>query len=151
MDGTSTTRMNRGQAYWLQLDLNAARRQLTSCYNELTSLRKENASLLAENAKLTRRIAGLTGQPSSPTPQIPSFVKPNTVARPRRKPGRSKGHEAALRPLPKKIDVKQDVPLPKDRRGKPRCPECHTQLAQLKHHRRIVEDIIPASGSRPAG
>lgn len=144
MDGTSTTRMDKGRAYWLQLDLNAARRQLTSCYNELASLRKENASLLAENAKLTRRIAGLTGQPSPSTPQIPSFVKPNTVDRPRRQPGRSKGHQAALRPLPKKIDVKQDVALPKDRRGKPSCPECHTQLAQLKHHRRIVEDIIPA-------
>ncbi len=144
MDGTSTTRMDKGRAYWLQLDLNAARRQLTSCYNELASLRKENASLLAENAKLTRRIAGLTGQPSPSTPEIPSFVKPNTVDRPRRQPGRSKGHQAALRPLPKKIDVKQDVALPKDRRGKPSCPECHTQLAQLKHHRRIVEDIIPA-------
>ncbi len=144
MDGTCTTRMDKGHAYWLQLDLNAARRQLTSCYNEVTSLRKVNASLLAENAKLTRRIAGLTGQPSPPTPEIPSFVKPNTVARPRRKPGRPKGHEAALRPLPKKIDLKQDVPLPKDCRGKPSCPECHTQLAQLKHHRRIVEDIIPA-------
>jgi hypothetical protein len=136
--------MDKGRAYWLQLDLNAARRQLTSCYNELASLRKENASLLAENAKLTRRIAGLTGQPSPSTPEIPSFVKPNTVDRPRRQPGRSKGHQAALRPLPKKIDVKQDVALPKDRRGKPSCPECHTQLAQLKHHRRIVEDIIPA-------
>ena len=143
MEGTCTTRMNRGHAYWLQLDLNAARRQLTSCYNEQTSLRKANASLWAENAKPTRRIAGLTGQPSSPTPQIPAFVKPNTVARPRRQPGRSKGHEAALRPLPKKIDLKQDVPLPKDGRGKPSCPECHTQLAQLKHHRRIVEDIVP--------
>ena len=105
--------MNRGHAYWLRVDLNAVRRQLTSCYNELTSLRKENASLLAENAKLTRRIAGLTGQPAPPTPEIPSFVKPNTVARPRRQPGRSKGHEAALRPLPKKIDLKQEVPLPK--------------------------------------
>ena len=75
---------------------------------------------------------------------MPSFVKPNTVDRPRRKPGRSKGHKAALRPLPKKIDVKQDVALPKDCRGTPSCPECRTQLTQLKHHRRIVEDIIPA-------
>lgn len=40
--------------------------------------------------------------------------------------------------------MKQDVPLPVDGRGKLCCPRCRTQLSEVKHHRRIVEDIIPS-------
>src|SRR5437667_8718983 len=45
---------------------------------------------------------------------LPPFVKPNLRRRRRKKPGRDVGHEAALRPLPRKIDHHQPVPLGTD-------------------------------------
>jgi hypothetical protein len=45
--------------------------------------------------------------------------------------------------MPRKIDVHQQVPLPIDDSGHACCPECRTQLSRVKHHRRIVEEIIP--------
>jgi transposase len=40
--------------------------------------------------------------------------------------------------------VHQQVPVPQDGAGKPSCPHCRTQLSQVKHHERVVEDIVPA-------
>jgi transposase len=71
-------------------------------------------------------------------------VKPNVPEKVRRKPGRPVGHEAALRPRPRKIDVHQDVALPVDRQRRLCCPQCRTQLNEVKRHRRIVEDIVPS-------
>jgi transposase len=34
--------------------------------------------------------------------------------------------------------------LPVDGPGKPSCPDCRTQLNEVEHHQRIVEDIIPS-------
>ena len=51
---------------------------------------------------------------------------------------------AALRPMPERIDVHEQVPLPLDAAGKASCLECRTQLADVKHHKNIVEDLIPA-------
>lgn len=145
MDGAAKTGINRrDHVYWLYKDLNAARAQLSRCYEEILSLRRDYASLQAENAKLKQRIADLTKASPPPAREIPPFVKPNIENHAKRKRGRPQGHEASLRPQPKKIDVKQNVALPKDSRGKPSCPACRTQLTQLKRHRRVVEDIIPA-------
>ena len=45
-------------------------------------------------------------------------MKANVPEHPRKRPGRPLGHEAALRPRPKKTDVHLNVPLPVDRRKK---------------------------------
>ena len=46
--------------------------------------------------------------------------------------------------MPDKIDVHQPVPAPVDEMGKACCPHCKTQLNDVEHHERIVEDIVPA-------
>jgi hypothetical protein len=150
MDGDpiAIARMYKERAHWLQLDVNALQRQLSAFAQENSSLRKDNTRLLAENARFRRRIDELTAVAPSPSsesePSVPAFVKANVPDRPRRKPGRKPGHPAALRPRPGKIDTHQEVPLPKDARGKLCCPHCHTQLNEVKHHRRMVEDIVPS-------
>jgi len=64
--------------------------------------------------------------------------------KPAKKPGRKKGHPAALRPMPDKIDIHEQVNVPIDNFGKPCCPECKSQLSDVQHHERIVEDTIPS-------
>jgi transposase len=137
--------MHERHAHFLQIENNTLRRDLSAKYEEALSLRQENTALKSENAKLQKRIADLTGKSSAPPARdVPAFVKANVPDRPGRRPGRKPGHPAALRPPPRNIDVKQDVPLPVDGRGKRCCPHCRTQLSKLKHHRRMVEDIIPS-------
>lgn len=147
MDGDAVTiaRMHERHAHFLQLENNTLHRDLSAKYKEVLSLRQENTALKSENAKLKKRLEEVTGKSvAKPEQEVPAFVKANVADRPRRGPGRKKGHAAALRPRPRKIDVKQDVPLPVDRRGKLCCPHCRTQLSDVKHHRRLVEDIIPS-------
>jgi transposase len=80
---------------------------------------------------------------SAPGP--PAWVKANAAKKPRRKPGRKKGHAAALRPMPAKIDQRIDVPLTRDSRGRELCPHCRTVLMKLLAHARIVEDVTPSN------
>jgi transposase len=146
-DLVSVARMHEQRAHFLQLEINGLRQRHSARYAELNVLRKRLAELEAENVKLKRRIAELTGRPSGEAEQVepPAFVKANVPEKVRRKPGRRKGHPAALRPRPRKINVRQDVALPVDEQGEVCCPHCRTQLSELKHHRRVVEDIIPSS------
>lgn len=147
MDGDpiAIARMHERHAHFLQLELNTLRRDLSTKYEETLSLRQENAALKSENARLKQQVDELTRQPSSkPERGVPAFVKANVSDRPRRRPGRKKGHAPALRPPPRKIDVKLEVPLPVDSLGKRCCPHCRTQLSHMKHHRRLVEDIVPS-------
>ena len=105
--------------------------------------------LEAENRRLRRRVKELTltAAAASPAPCLapspPAFVKASARGR-GRKPGRKKGHAAALRPVPQKIDVHQDVPLPRDERGRPACPHCNCSLGDVRGHERLVEDIVPS-------
>jgi hypothetical protein len=79
-------------------------------------------------------------------PTLPAFVKPNlTKARRRKKPGRKKGHKAALRHMPTKIDQHQQVPLKRDADHQPICPVCRVRLSKLRKHKRIIEDLIRSS------
>jgi transposase len=71
-------------------------------------------------------------------------VKANVPERAAKKPGRRKGHAAALRPMPEKIDVHETVALPVDALGRCCCPECRAQLSQVEHHQRIVEELVPS-------
>src|SRR5438067_2447227 len=86
-------------------------------------------------------VEATAGPPGSTKRDLPSFVKPN-LRRRHKKPGRKNGHEAALRPPPRKIDHHQQVPLPADDRHHPLCPRCNGRLARLRRHKRIVEDLI---------
>ena len=113
-------------------------------------LRQRNLRIAEQQkyiAQLEQQIQELKRQvtpeekPSTPPP----FVKPNVPNRRRKPPGREVGHPAALRPMPKKIDCHQRVPLPKDPAKKPICPRCRTRLTQLRKHRRIIEDLIQST------
>ncbi len=143
-DHAAIARMYKDHAHFLQVENNTLHRLFGDAEERNRCLEEENTALRSENARLKQRMAELTGEATPPSRELPEFVKPNVRKKPRRKPGRSEGHPAALRPVPKKINVRQDVALPRDSRGKASCPECHAQLSQLKRHRRLVEDIVPA-------
>jgi transposase len=157
MDGdpVAIARMHERHAHFLQVENNTLHRDLSSKYKEALSLRQENAALKSEKAKLKRRVEELTRkrrvppegeafEGEAPEQAVPAFVKPNVADRSQRRPGRKKGHVAALRPRPRKIDVKLDIALPVDGQGKRCCPHCRTQLGVVKHHLRLVEDIVPS-------
>lgn len=96
-------------------------------------------------AQLEQRIEELKQQVASPSElaaSAPARMKANVPPRRRKKPGRAPGHPAALRPMPRKIDRRQAVPLPQDAERRPICPHCRTRLTELRKHRRIVEDLI---------
>ena len=145
----------KSEAQWLR-DENRFLRQERDVYrrNSYRSgmrvgvLEERVGKLEAENRRLRRRVKELTAAAASRAAcrregSTPAFVKP--VARGRRKrPGRKKGHAAALRPVPSTIDVHQDVPLPADERDRPACPHCHCSLSDVRGHERLVEDIVPA-------
>lgn len=100
-------------------------------------------------AELEQRIEELKKQAVSGTQpasrELPSFVKLNAPRRRRKKPGRKIGHQAALRPMPAKIDHHLQVPLSTDTSRRAVCPHCQCSLSRLRRHRRIVEDLIPSA------
>jgi transposase len=121
----------------------AARTKELSHRNDELELR--NRELSEENAALKVRVADLEGKLKRKVEsKVPPFVKPNVARKRRKRPGRPEGHPAALRPMPEKVDVDQEVPLPVDEMGKCCCPHCRTQLSEVEKHKRIVEDFIPA-------
>ncbi len=147
IDARAIARMHEQHAHWLQVENNTLHRELSQRYAEAVEFRKEIAALRKENAQLKQRIKELTraAAPARDAPAVPpAFVKPNTPDQPRKKPGRRVGHKPALRPRPRKIDIHQEVTLPKDRGQKLCCPECRTALSDVRHHRRLVEDIVPS-------
>jgi len=128
-------------------ELAACRPQLYRANQRVSRLEQQRDRLAAENKLLKARLADLSAQlrqeKSKPKP-APSFVKANVPAKKARKrPGRGKGHAAALRPMPKTVDVHQEVPLPVDESGRPSCPVCHTQLLEVRQYLRHVEELIP--------
>jgi len=135
----------RAENQHLRYELTALRPQSYQDGIRIGRLEERVAELSAENHLLKQRVADLTAQAKQkPTATPPSFVKANVPEKKRKTPGRKIGHVAALRPMPAKIDVHQDVPVPVDTLGKPSCPHCKTQLSDVEHHERVVEDIIPA-------
>ena len=84
-------------------------------------------------AELERRVEELKKQAIAnppPSPPLPSFVKPRSATAAWEKAGRKIGHDAALRPMPAKIDHHQQVPLPTDflTGG---CPYCKCPLSHV--------------------
>jgi transposase len=135
----------RARTYDLEGELRVVEPQLYRAYQRIDRLEQRNQQLRQENKLLKQRVKDLTAQlKQKPKPPLPPFVKANTSGKRAKKPGRKAGHPAALRAAPAKIDEHQDLPLPIDAAGKVSCPHCKTQLNEVEHHQRVVEDIVPA-------
>jgi hypothetical protein len=120
--------------------------ELYRAYQRIDRLEQQRDRLAAENKNLRQKLADVTAQLKAQPRKAskpPAFVKPN-VSGAGKRPGRKKGHVAALRPMPEKIDVHQTIALPIDGMGKACCPECRTQLLEVERHERLVEELIPA-------
>lgn len=103
--------------------------------------------LAAENKVLKQKLADLTAQLKRKEPHVrklPLFVKANVPERAAKKPGRKAAHAAALRPMPLTIDIHETVPLPIDTLGQACCPQCRSQLSEVKHYDRLVEELVPS-------
>jgi transposase len=128
-------------------ELAACRPQLYRANQRISRLKQQRDKLAAENKALKARLAELSAelqQEKSKAKQTPSWIKASIPAKKARKrPGRRKGHVAALRLMPQTVDVHQEVPLPVDELGKPSCPICHSQLLEVRQYLRHVEELIP--------
>ncbi len=72
--------------------------------------------------------------PTTPSGMTPVYLKPR-ARRPRKRPGRKKGHAGAWRRAPARIDTRRE-------HGLTRCPECGEAVgAPVRAHRRLIEDI----------
>lgn len=139
--------MERDEAYWLRTTIVTLKARVGGLEYELRVREIRLAEQDKYIAELEQRVEELKKQalvqpPQSPSPPLPAFVKPNLPRRRRRRPGRKEGHEAALRPMPRKIDQHQEVPLKRNDRRAAICPRCACRLRQLRRHKRIVEDLI---------
>ncbi len=134
----------RGQCHHLEMELRACRPALYRADRKIDCLEQRLEKILAENKMLRQQLADLTAGAVKSKPAPPAFVKANVPDKPRKMPGRKKGHPAALRPMPRTIDVHETVALPIDTLGKPCCPECRSQLNDVETHERYVEELIPS-------
>jgi transposase len=132
----------------LEGDLAATRGALAQARERIASLEEQLAEARITVSRVQRQMAELEAVSPGPPPSSPSsppaFVKANVPKENRRPPGRKAGHAPAHRRIPEKIDVHIDVPVPRDSFGAASCPACRTQLAEVKSHQRIVEEIVPA-------
>lgn len=137
----------RSENNFLRQDRDHYRKEWFFIQQRLNQVQERNEKLLAENRRLrqqNRELLSAAQSAKEPENRLPDGIKPSAVRRRHKKPGRKKGHPAALRPMPKHIDVHQEVALPKDSQGRESCPHCSACLLDLEDHRRVVEDIIPA-------
>jgi transposase len=129
----------------LEQELRVSGPELYRAYQRIDQLEQKNRTYRDENKRLKQQVADLTQKLRlKPKASVRSFVKANVPEREQKRPGRKKGHPAALRPKPGKIDVHEQVPLPIDRFGQPCCPECRSQLSDVDHHKRYVEEMVPS-------
>jgi len=132
------------QAYNLEAELRTIRPQVYQADRKIDRLEQRVEKLESHNDALRKQLAGVKEKLDLRPRQIPAFVKVNVSSKAKSRPGRKAGHEAAHRPAPATIDVRIDLPLPKDAAGVCSCPHCKTQLNDVKQHDRIVEDIATA-------
>jgi hypothetical protein len=139
----------RSENNFLRQDRDHYRKQWFFISQRLNQVQEHNQKLVAENRRLRQQnrellCAAASASQKQEGARSPDWIKP-PLARPRRKrPGRKKGHSAALRPLPDHIDAEQEVALPRDSAGRESCPCCNSCLIDVQDEERIVEDIIPA-------
>jgi transposase len=143
--------MEHDEVYWLRGTIHMLEATVSGLQYELRVREIRLAEKDKYIAELEQRVEELKKQaisnppPPPPSCSLPLFLKPNLPRRRKRKPGRKIGHDAALRPMPAKIDHHQQVPLPTDRFRRVVCPHCKCPLTQRRRHRRIVEDLIPSA------
>lgn len=118
--------------------------ELYRAYQRIDRLEQQRDRFAAENKVLRQKLSDVTAKLKSKPNVVRSFVKPNVTGKAPKRPGRKVGHPAALRPKPEKIDVHETVALPIDVLGKPCCPECRSQLSDVEHHKRLVEELVPS-------
>ena len=132
----------------LEQELRVCGPELYRAYQRIDRLEQSNVKFREENTILKMRVKELSeqlNQQKKPVRMLPPFIKANVPEKVRKKkPGQKPGHAAALRAMPAKIDVHETVGVPVDGTGKSCCPECKTQLSDVKKHKRVVEDIIPS-------
>ena len=134
----------KSRAYHLEAELQTLRPQAYQADQKIDRLEQRIEKLESQNDALRKQLAAVKTPLNLQSRPVPSFVKLNVPQKTKSRPGRKVGHEAAHRPLPATIDVRIDLPLPKDATGVCTCPHCNTQLNDVKEHQRIVEDIAPA-------
>jgi len=135
----------RGENQHLRFELNACRPELYRANQRIYRLGQRVEKLSAENRVLKQKLADVTAQlRQKPKSAPPAFVKADVPDKAAKTPGRKKGHPAALRPMPQKIDVHETVAVPIDTLGKSCCPDCRTQLSDVEHHERMVEELVPS-------
>jgi hypothetical protein len=130
----------------LERELDTYRPAWYRASQRIDALEQKVEKLATENKLLKQRVKELTlaaGSKGGLQADAPVF-KPSARGGRRKRPGRKRGHAAALRPAPQHIDVHQDVPLGQDAAGRPSCPQCNACLLELENHERVVEDIVPA-------
>src|SRR5208282_121756 len=107
--------MEGDEVYWLRGTITMLEAQVDGLHYELRVRDIRLAQKDKYIAELEQRVEELKKQASggieSKPGALPAFVKLNVPRRRRKKPGRKKGHEAALRPMPARIDHHQEVPL----------------------------------------
>ena len=129
----------------LEQELRVCGPQLYRAHQRIDHLEQANRRYRDENKRLKQKVADLTAElKQKPKPAAPAFAKANTPDKPSRTPGRKKGHPAALRPMPDKIDIHEHVNIPVDNLGKACCPECRSQLSDVEHQERFVEELVPS-------
>ena len=129
----------------LEQDVRISGPGLYRAYQRIDRLEQQRDRLAAENKVLRQKLSDVTAKLKIKSAQVVrSFVKPNATGKTPKRPGRKIGHPAALRPMPAKIDVHETAALPIDTLGKPSCPECRTQLSDVEHHKRLVEELVPS-------
>ncbi len=136
------TRLLRGTILWLEAQVSGLRYELRMRDIRLAEKDRHIAELERRVEELKKQAVGAG---DSAPGALPSFVKPDVPRRRRKNPGRQKGHEAALRPMPAKIDHHQTVPLATDSSHRAVCPHCRCSLSRRRRHRRLVEDLVPSA------
>jgi hypothetical protein len=137
----------RSENNFLRQDRDHYRKEWFFVQQRINQVQERNQKLVAENRRLLQQNRELLSAAQCGKEQekrLPDGIKPSVVRRRSKKPGRKKGHRAALRPMPEAIDSHQQVALPKDEQGRESCPHCSACLLDLENHERVVEDIIPA-------
>ena len=134
----------RSRVQQLEQELRVCGPELYRAYQRIDRLEQSNRKYRDENQRLKRKLADLTGEGVKPRAAPPVLVKANAACKPARRPGRKKGHAAALRPMPSIIDIHETVALPLDTLGQPCCPDCRSQLNDVETHQRYVEELIPS-------
>ena len=135
----------RGENQNLRLELLALQPRVYRADQKIERLGRLNERLRRQNKLLKQRLIDLTLELKHKPKPPPHAFKPNAPGKTRgKRPGRRAGHPAALRKMPARIDVHQEVPAPVDDAGNSSCPHCHTQLSDIARHKRVVEDIIPS-------